>query len=205
MAVSSTSIKGFKLRKSADGDVLNGTLLEFIIKDSATVAIGDAVRINTSGLAVRTASTDTVVMGIVQGIVTQDGMNVFSPRVPSTAIAGATLTPQDTIAVASDNSTNVAKKLKVQLWMDPAGELLYSNVANASGLAVSYLFEYFNVSASNSGQIDVASALNTYGQFQLIGLDPDNDGATTKGLFRIAQPQMTSNFASYGTSAVRAA
>lgn len=200
MAVSSTSVKGFKTYKSLLG-VASPLELLFILENSVTVTVGDAVRLDTNGCVKRCANTDPAVLGIVQGIYDQTGqIGVFSSRIPSAAIAGATLTPDDTIATASDNRTNTVKKLSVYVIPDQ-GEVLYQNVANGA-LAQSNVGQLFNVVSSNAGQIDQASASSTSGQFQLVSLDPDNDGNTSKGLFRVAQPQLVSGFNGYGTNAV---
>jgi len=38
--------------------------------------------------------------------------------------------------------------------------------------------------------INASSADDNKGQFQLVGLDPDNDGDASKGLFRIAESML---------------
>ncbi len=128
-------------------------------------------------------------------------MGVFSPRISSAAIGGATLTYDDTIATASDNSSNVAKKLVGYVQLDPAGTILLRNVASGA-LTQANVGSFFNVSSTNSGQIDQGSASTTSGQFQLMSLDPDGDANTSKGTFRIAQNQLVTNFKSYNSSAV---
>ncbi len=200
MAVSSTSVKGFKTYKSLLG-VDSPLQLLFILENSTTVTVGDAVRLDTNGCIKRCASTDPAVLGIVQGIYDQTGqLGVFSPRISGTAIAGATLTPDDTIATASDNRTNTSKKLSVYVIPDQ-GEVLYQNVANGA-LTQANIGSLFNIVTANPGQIDQASASVTSGQFQLVSLDPDGDASTSKGLFRIAQPQLVSGFNGYASNAV---
>src|SRR5690348_11418301 len=148
MAVSSTSVKGFRFYKSLLG-VDSPVQLLYILENSVTVTVGDAVRLDTNGCVKRCASTDPAVLGIVQGIYDQNGqLGVFSPRIPSTAIAGATLTFDDTIATASDNRTNVAKKLSVYVIPDQ-GEVLYWNQANNTGLAQANIGQLYNVVTSN--------------------------------------------------------
>lgn len=201
MAVSSTSVKGFKPYKSLNGvDIPNS--LFFLIDNSITITIGDAVRLDTNGCLKRVASTDPAVLGIVTGLYDSTGnVSVFSPRMPGTALVGATLTPDDTIATASDNRTNTQKQLVAAVIMDPAGAILYENTANGA-LTQANVGSLFNVVNGTPGQIDQASASVTSGQFQLISLDPDNDGNTSKGLFRTCQDQLPSGFNGYGTNAV---
>lgn len=201
MAVSGTSIKGFTPTKSLYGVDIPATP-KFILGDSRTFSVGDAVRLDTSGLLKRCASTDPAILGIVAGLYDQNGeVGVFSPRIAGQAITGATLTPDDTLATASDNSTNGAKKLTARVILDPAGVILFRNVSNGS-LAQTNVGQFFNLSASNAGQIDQASASDTSGQLQLVELDPDGDGDVTKGLFRIVQSQLANNNTSYGSTAI---
>ena len=203
MAVSSTSIRGFSLHKSIDGSALNGANLEYIIDNSQTITLGDAVRIDTSGYVKRAATTGAI-MGIVVGLVDANGINIFETgRVPATSIAGSTLTPQDTVAVSSTNTSDTTRNIKAQIPLDPEGALLWRNQANNTGLTVTNLLQFYNT--TTAGQIDTTSNSDTAGQFQLISLDPDGDGVTSKGLFRICQQQMATNVATYGTTPVRAA
>jgi hypothetical protein len=143
-------------------------------------------------------------LGIVTGLYDQTGnVSVFSPRIPGTALAGATVTPDDTLATASDNRTNTQKQLVVSVLIDPVGAILYENTATTNtALAQANIGSFYNLSSTNAGQIDSTTASVTSGQFQLISLDPDNDGNTAKGLFRICQDQLPNGFNGYGTNAV---
>ena len=69
-------------------------------------------------------------------------------------------------------------------------------------LARTNIGQYFYV-LSGSNQIDSASAADTNGQFELIEIDPDNDGDASKGLFRIAESQIGGGIDS-GTSKIAA-
>lgn len=201
MAVSSTSIKGFSPTKSLIGMDMPNQLL-FILENSVTVTVGDAVRLDTNGYLKRCASSDPALIGILAGIVDQTGnQSVFNPRIATTAIAGATLTYDDTLATSSTNTSDGTRKLSGYVLMDPSGAVLYRNVASAA-MTQTNVGQFFNVTSTNSGQIDFATASDTSGQFQLLSLDPDNDGNTSKGLFRIVQNQMAQNFTSYGSSAI---
>lgn len=200
MAVSSTSVKGFSPVKSLIGMDAPNELL-FILENSSTFTVGDAVRLDTNGCIKRCANTDPAVLGILSGLYDQNGqLGVFSPRIPGTAIAGATLTPDDTLTTASDNRTNVAKKLSAYVYTD-IGDELYRNIASGA-LTQANVGSFFNVVSTNAGQIDQSTASNTSGQFQLVSLDPDGDGNTSKGLFRVCQQQLISGFNGYATNAV---
>lgn len=173
-----TAATGFFFEQSLYG-VDQPASQDIILAGSATVKIGDLVRVNTSGLLVRCA-TGEVPAGVLVGLVDANGTNVFSPRASSTGVAGATLTPDDQIATASDNATNAVKNLKGQVILDPAGALLFHNVTDGT-LAQTNLFQTFDV--ANGNQVTTGGASDTTSkEVQLIALDAAN---TSAGLFRI--------------------
>lgn len=192
MPASSTSVKGFKYRNSLVG--AHGaapTLLPFIIENSATVTIGDLVRIDTSGYLKRCAAGEFP-LGVLDGIVDQNGINIFETgRVPAAAIAGSTLTSPDTVATSSTNTTDGTRKLQGLVIVDPAGVILFQNTGDTDhALGVADLLSFFNILTSNPGQVDTDSNSNSTGVLQLISIDPDGDGNTAKGVYRIIQGQM---------------
>lgn len=169
---------GFFLRKSLIGQEAP-TTVDAIIAGSATLIVGQLVRINNAGLVVP-AATGEVFAGVLAGIVDKNGINAFSGR--GTGLSGATLTGDDTVVTASDNASNAAKNLKAQVYFDPAGQLLFYNQADTA-LAQTNLLQFFDVASGT--QVTTGSASDSNGQVQLVQLDPDNDGTTTKGLFRM--------------------
>lgn len=202
MAVSSTSVKGFRYYKSLVGVDMPNTL-NFLIENSTTLTIGDAVRLDTNGAIKRCASTDPAVLGILAGLYDQTGqVSVFSPRIPSTAIAGATLTPDDTIQTASDNRTNGVKKLQAAVFLDVSGDILFWNQANNATLAQANIGQLYGLVSGNSGQIDTTTNSNSAGLFQLVSLDPDGDGDASKGLFRIVNQQFPTNYSNANSTTV---
>jgi len=64
---------------------------------------------------------------------------------------------------------------------------LFSNDSSGT-LATTNLLQFFDLTDEDT--INQSSASDTSGQFQLIGLDPDNDGDVSKGLFRIAESML---------------
>ncbi len=181
MAKSSSSVYGFSLHRGLMG-VENPTSFNFVIKDSSTISIGDPVRLSTDGYLKRAAAGEAV-LGVVIGIVDKDGLNVFSPRAQGTT--GSTLTPDDTVAVSSTNSSDATRKIKAQVVLDPAGALLFKNTASTT-LAQTNVGQLFDV-GSTVGQIDVSTASDSNGQFQLVALDDDS---TSVGYFRLVESQL---------------
>lgn len=181
MAKSSSTVYGFSLHRGLAG-VENPTSLDFVIKDSSTITIGDPVRLSTDGYLKRAAAGEAV-LGICIGLVDKDGLNVFSPRAQGTT--GATLTPDDTVAVSSTNSSDATRKIKAQVVLDPAGLLVWKNTVD-SALAQTNVGQLFDVGAT-VGQISVSTASDSNGQFQLVALDADS---TTVGYFRLVESQL---------------
>lgn len=178
-----TANTGFYFRKSLYG-VDQPAAQTYIIDNSATVKIGDLVRINTSGYLVRCA-TGGIPAGVLVGIVDQNGTGVFSPR--ATGVAGATLTPDDTCATSATNTTDLTRQISGQVLIDPASNLLFYNVADGA-LTQTMLFQTFDV--ANGNQVTSGGGSDTTSkEVMLMSLDPDGDGDTTKGLFRIANNQ----------------
>ena len=180
-----TAATGFYPRANLLGGANTQPMYDYIIANSTTIKIGDAVRVNTSGFIVRAAAGEAI-LGVVESIVDANGINVFSPR--ATGTTGTTLTPDDQVAVSSTNQSDATRNIKVQVKLDPAGQVLYYNDADGD-LAATNDFQFFDSSAAGN-QITASTNLDTNGQWQLIKRDPDGDGDLSKGLFRIAEGQL---------------
>lgn len=192
-----TASTGFEFRKSLAG-LDHPATIEFILGNSATVKIGDSVRLNTSGLLVRAAAGEPI-LGVLSGIVNQKGIPVFADR--ADGVAGATLTPDDQIVTSSTNSSDATRKLKGQVTLDPAGTNLYYNDADAD-LAQTNIGQFFDSNAAGN-QITVSTASDSNGQWQLVAIDPDGDGDASKGLFRIVEGQLATGI-DQGTAKITA-
>jgi len=161
---------GFSYRKSLITKD-EPTLLYFIIDNSGTITLGDAIMIDSNGHAV-VATTGEEVAGIAAQVVDANG-------IPVEPDSGTT----DTYTVDSDNET--VKKYQVGLIVSPFA--LFSNDSSGT-LATTNLMQFFDLTDEDT--IDQSSASDKSGQFQLVGLDPDNDGDASKGLFRIAESML---------------
>ncbi len=161
---------GFAYRKSLISSD-EPTTLSYIINNSETISVGDAVQLDTNGhVIVGTAGEE--VLGIVVGVHDTNGIAVDPD-------SGTT----DTYTVESDNETDKKWEAKVIVskWA------LFSNDSSGT-LAVTNLMQFFDLTSES--QIDQSSASDTAGQFQLVGLDPDGDADASKGLFKIAESQL---------------
>jgi len=124
MARSATT--GFFLRGSVYGQDPAASR-DYIMANSVTVKIGDALVMNDAGFVRRSAAGEPV-LGVCTGIVDRNGTNLFTPQASGTD--GSTLTEDDQVAVSSTNQSDATRNLKAQVQLDPAGVLLYYNDAD---------------------------------------------------------------------------
>jgi hypothetical protein len=174
---------GFRFKKTFYGSEQPAPLI-YRITNSATIKIGDAVRIDDSGY-VNVVGVGGPVGGICVGIVDENEINPLSFGYINNT--GCTLIPDDSVTAASDNETRTTGHVQAQIVIDPAGSCLWYNDADGD-LAVTNTFQLFDI--VTAGQVDAGTLSDTSGQFQLISRDPDNDGDASKGLFRIAESQL---------------
>lgn len=180
MARSATT--GFFERGGFYSNVEPAVTQQLIIANSATIKIGDAVRVNTAGFIVRAAAGEPI-LGVVSALTDRDGLNVFTPQ--AQGLTGTALTPDDQVVVSSTNQSDASRNVSCLVEMDPAGTKLWFNDADST-LAATNLFQFFDNNSSGN-QITVSTASDTSGQWQLVKLDPDGDADASKGLFRIAE------------------
>ena len=185
--MANSDAKGFKLYKKGDGNSAEPISLRYRAANSATLKVGDAVRINTSGFLVRSGTTAPV-LGVLEAFEDSKGISPLSLIHANNT--GATFTNDDTVATASDNQTRTDNYIVGVVAFDPDGSCLYYNDADGD-LATTNLMQMFDVAAAASNQISASSASEANGQWQLILIDPDNDGDASKGLFRIAESQLS--------------
>ena len=183
-----TAGTGFRYFKSLSGNTAAPTPIPIRIANSTTLRIGDAVRVNTSGLLV-TGAAGEVLAGVLVGFVDENGINPFSLGYNR---AGVTRTGDDTLATSSTNSTR-ADFIKGEVIIDPQGDILWLNDADGA-LAQTNLFQFFDNDA-NGRQVAVGGS-DSNGQWQLMMLDPEATGGaaadTSKGAFRINENQFNS-------------
>lgn len=176
--------KFFEYRKNLGGVPSVPTPIKVALANSTTLKRGQAVRINTAGFAVA-VGVGNPVGGIVDGLVDNNNIpvNAFQYQGNTGHTNGST---DDTVTSASDNQTRTVQVF-AEIIMPLEGVLFYNDAS--ADLAQTNLFQLFDV-GSTSDQIDFTTASDSSGQFQLIQLDPDNDQDLSKGLFRVAEPQL---------------
>ena len=187
-----TASSGFRFYRTLSG-AEKAHPIPYRIANSTTLRVGDLVRLNTAGFLVASGDTGAVA-GVLEGFVNKDGINPFSLGF-STA-SGATLTGDDTLGTASDNQTATDDYIEGLITLDPSGDILWLNDADAA-LAQTNLFQYFD-STDSGRQVAVSGASDANGQLQLILWDPQGSSNVpanpasadaSKGAFRIAENQ----------------
>ena len=168
---------GFFHRQRA-GEQSPGSV-SLVIANSETITVGGAVRMSSGYVAAATAGTK--VLGICIGIVNKDGINLDNAN---TSTFDGTWTPgaygTANYAAASDNATD--KQVKAIVVYDK--NTLWKNDA-AGDLTAAQLMGFFNLSTATQMAAFVTGEVA--GQFQLMQLDPDNEGNASQGLFKIAE------------------
>lgn len=190
--MAATSSTGFKYGQNLYGKD-TPVAIRYRLGNSATMKIGDAIRLNTAGGIVRVAAGNPV-LGVLVGITDEKGTNPFGQGYVNGT--GATLSGDDTVTSASDNTTRT-NYLEAEVIVDPAGSILWYNDANGD-FALTNTGQLCDVVAA-SDQIDQSSASDTSGQFQLVKIDPDKDADASKGMFRIAEPQLLTQIGNSST------
>ena len=163
-------MSGFTLRKRISGPAKDVTHLEVVGANSVVIQKGDVIRVNTGGFGALFTAGD-LVLGIVDGVVDANGLNVTPDS--------GTL---DTWTMASDNQTVALKKIQ---YTPAIQDYLFYNDADAD-LARTNLFQYFPLNDENDvdGTTGSDATINTV---RLIQLDPDGDGDLSKGLFQFVE------------------
>lgn len=185
---------GFTPYRTISGKT-GGEVRDFIIDNSKTITLGDAVDV-TAGYADLTGATGRS-MGVVVGLVRDIGGDQRVPldqdaagTVGGTRSGNAGVIGSETYVSASDNTT--VDKVLARVIVDPNME--YYNDADGS-LAQADIGTYHDLVAA-SDQIDQDTGStgqegdNTNGWI-LLEIDPHNDGDASKGIFKNVKSQLS--------------
>ncbi|MCK9370329.1 hypothetical protein M0R04_10515 [Candidatus Dojkabacteria bacterium] len=178
---SSADVKGFVYKKHLEPGVSNPATIEVTLANSeGPLTIGDAVQWTSGYLT--TAATTEAVLGILVGFRTASGENIFKTKEDH----GATLSGEDTLTAAADNTT--VHKVKGVVIVDD--KALFLNTADST-LTAAEVGTYFDT-AAGSDQV-TGSGSGTICQFQLVELvtvDDEGNADDDAGLFRISESQL---------------
>ena len=173
---------GFQFKYNLAGRT-SGIQRSFIISDSATITVGDMVKL-TSGF-VALSGANAPIMGVVIGIVDKDGIYLSSSRY-SFAQAAYTASTK-TVICGAGNSTG--DQVQAVVDIDPfsvwSGETDNTSADTQSRLAGCYT----DVVAA-SDQVDDDVAATTQLQLFIWGADPESPSTIKANLYSIAQHQL---------------
>jgi len=170
---------GFEYRGQLNG-ADNPVVLQLPIKNSATIKVGDAVYNDATGIT--RATNSTVVLGIVVGIVNNDGIDLDNANIST--YDGTWTSSSQTYVAASDNMTDKKVRALVNcdensLWYNDA-DGNFTNPGDVGQL----------IKCTDHDQIDEDTTSATVGQFFVIKLDPDGDSDASKCIVKIARSQL---------------
>jgi hypothetical protein len=169
--------RGFRYSRNLNGGEEALLQMSFMIKNSGTLTIGDAIK-TASGYADVCGAGDRV-LGIAEGFIQPNNLPVNHRREGHGAtVSGSGL--DLTVVTASDNQT--VDKLRVQVRINPSA--LYVAVGD-DDLSQALIGTFFDT--TSAGDVIDTSTSGASGQFLLLALDPDGDGNAKKGLFAIAE------------------
>ena len=173
----------FKYQGQLSGGKENPVMLKVRIANSQTVAAGEAVKLQalSSGGGVMRATAGSQVLGIVDGIVNADGIDLDNANIST--YDGTWTSNTKTYAAASDNMTD--KGVSVLVIVDK--EAVFTNDSAGTLVAADEL-KYFDLTSAT--QIADQDGHDTAGAFILIKRDPIGDGDASQGAFKIAESEL---------------
>lgn len=183
--MANTSKYGFNYKRHLTPNVQTPATLEVILGNSTVVTVGDAVKIDASGFLAY-AGTDIGIYGILVGIVTKKGENIFKTKDSLTGSKSG----DDTYTAGSDNQT--VDQVKGVIIVD---QMALFQAYSDTTLSQAGISLWFNGKVNNGSGVDgVTGSGSAYSagtqQFQLIELVTtleDGTAVTTVGLFRIGR------------------
>jgi hypothetical protein len=174
------------------GGQTGGEVYDFIIEDSATITIGDAVDLVAGYIGLTGTGADARSIGVVLGFgkLLDNGEVVpldqdAAGSVSGTRSGNAGVPGSETYVAASDNIT--VDQVTARVIVDP--NMQYYNDASGT-LTQAMVGTYFDM-LSTSDQIDISTTATYSAHFILLERDPFNDADLSKGIFKLVEHQLT--------------
>lgn len=180
----SSGRKGFYPRKNISHSE-SPSILEYVIANSVTITIGDAIEIIDAPGFAQVADADDKIAGVCVGIVDVNGINIFT-TLGAPTVSG-TKSGDDTYTTPSNNQT--VDQVKVQIVPALEGQLFYNEAD--STLTAAEVGRYFALTANGDQVTGTGDGTARTAQLvQLISLagGPNSFG---EGLFRFSRSQWT--------------
>lgn len=175
-------MNGFEYRGQLNG-ADNPVVRHVAIANSQAVAVGQAVQLEAigSGGGCKAAAAGTEVLGIIVGIVNNDGIDLDNANTGT--YDGTWTTSTRTYTAAADNMTG--KKVRALVVVDK--ESLFAN-DSAGDLALADEYKFFDLLSAT--QVADQNGHDTGGAMLLVKVDPDSTGDASVGLFKIAESEL---------------
>lgn len=173
---------GFEYRGQLNG-AENPITLEVPIGNSATVKVGDAVKLVAfaSGGGLTRATAGEEILGILTGIVDKNGIDLDNTSTNN--YDGTWTSSTKTYVASADNMTD--KEIRGLVVVDK--DALWYNDA-AGNLAAADILKFFDL--ADQDQVADQDGADNAGAMILIKRDPDGDGDASKGIFKIAESEL---------------
>jgi len=152
----------------------NPVIRDVLIKNSASVAVGEALLFNEGA---DSATAGSKILGICVGIVDKDGIGLDNT---SWSIDGTWVSSTKTYTAAADNMTVGLVRAKVITDKNA----LFQCDANAS---ISAAEECMKFNIASATVIDGGAGVDAAGQFELVKYDPTGEGDASMGTYKICE------------------
>jgi len=152
----------------------NPVIRNFLIKDSAHVAVGEALAFNTGA---DSAAADNPILGICVGIVDSDGIGLDNT---AQTLGGTWVSSTKTYTADSDNVAT--EHVRAQVICDK--DALFKCDADAS---ISAIEEGMKFNLTNATTMNGGAGVDEAGQFELVKYDPEGVGDASMGLYKICE------------------
>lgn len=166
---------GFEFKYSLSGNP-DAWVRQYILKNSVTYTVGDAVVIASGFLDIATAGAR--LLGVLEGFVDNNGLSLDHKEAD---FDGTLTSATQTYLTASDNQTD--KKVRGLVRVDPYA--VYSSTPDATiGTTTGSNLQGYYTDLLDEDQVDESTAATTAAQLWIHGVDPDN---SSNGLYSIAE------------------
>jgi len=172
---------GFQFKYNLAGRT-SGILRSFIIADSATITVGDMVKLTSGEVALADASYP--IMGVVVGFTDKNGIDLDTSRKSLTGTSASWTSSTKTVVAGSNNSST--DYLQAIVDVDPFS-VWTGTTDNASTDTEASLAGCYTDIVAASDQADDNTAATTKAQLFIWGVDPDN---SANNLYSIAEHQL---------------
>jgi len=173
---------GFQFKYNLAGRT-SGIQRAFIIGDSATITVGDMIKLTNGFVALAGAASP--IMGVVVGLTDKNGIDLLSTR---ETMAQAVYT-ESTRTVVCGNANTTGDQIKAIVDVDPLS-VWSGETDNTSTDTQARLAGCYTDIVGASDQADDDTAATTIGQLFIWGADPESPSTVKANLYSIAEHKL---------------